>query len=179
MEIPQYLVKAEREVPSDVLEDAQPRSKYGNPIRYVRPQVPPVGDAVASAGQAERLARIAAGEHVDRGDLVPVDLRDVPEVRHVGPVVREDPRRRILYLAVPQHLAAEDRLDANLKAAVSGEQRAEAQRLLNHRSSSSRKHAPARHTRLCVTGRHEGTGQFQVRVRVTLRACLPCSRSMP
>ena len=132
MEIPQYLVKAEREVPSDVLEDAQPRSKHRNPIRYVRPHVPPVGGAVALAGQAERLARIAAGEDVDTRDRVPVHGRDVPEVRDAGPAVREDPRRRILHLAVPRHLAAEDRLHAHLETAVAAECRADGQRSLNH-----------------------------------------------
>ena len=142
MEIPQYLVKAEREVPSDVLEDAQPRSKHRNPIRYVRPQVPPVGGAVALAGQAERLARIAAGEDVDPGHGVPVDLGDVAEVGDAGVVVGHDAggglrRTRVLLgrrfvLAVPSKYAADDGLNTVLEPAVSGEQRAEAQRSLNH-----------------------------------------------
>lgn len=132
MEIPQYLVKAEREVPSDVLEDAQPRSKHRNPIRYVRPQVPPVGGAVALAGQAERLARIAAGEDVDPGHGVPVDLGDVTEVGDAGVMVGHDAGGGLcragvllagrLVFGVPEEFAAEDGLRAHFEAAVSGEQ---------------------------------------------------------
>ena len=38
---------------------------------------------------AERLAREPGADDVDGFDLVPVDLRQVAQVRHAGPVVGE------------------------------------------------------------------------------------------
>ena len=102
------------------------------------------GDEAASCKhwRAGGEARAPAGEDVDRGDLVPVDLRDVPEVRDARVVVLHDPGRglrrtrvllgRRLVLAVPSKYAADDGLNTVLEPAVSGEQRAEAQRSLNH-----------------------------------------------
>ncbi len=95
---------------------------------HVAPQAGP-GAGVHSgslAGEADVLAREPAAQHVDRpvvGEhLAPVDGGDVAEVRHVGPVVGQDPGGVLvgvrpavfvgrLVLGVPDDVAAEDAQD--------------------------------------------------------------------
>ncbi|ORL77813.1 hypothetical protein A5N75_08255 [Prescottella equi] len=57
--------------------------------------------ALSLSGGTERLAGVAASEDVDGRDGGPVDLGDIVEVRHAGPVVLEDRGRGRLVLAVP------------------------------------------------------------------------------
>jgi hypothetical protein len=59
-------------------------------------------------------------------ESVPVNLRDVTEVRNAGESVGEDLRRRLIELDMRDNLTADDRLHTHLEAAVTGERRDDA-----------------------------------------------------
>ena len=75
---------------------------------------------------ASRLADGLAGEpatdEVDTRNLLPVDLRHVAEVRHVGPVLREHAAAVRVHLGLPRHGHA-GTLEAQVQAADAAEQR--------------------------------------------------------
>ena len=118
VQIAQHLIEPEGQVASDVLEDAQARTQDGDRLSDVRPQVPLVVRPCSLASVAERLARIAAGEHVDRLDLRPVHGRDVAEVGHVRPVVGEDRTRAGFDIGNPRERATKHGMNGQVQPAV-------------------------------------------------------------
>lgn len=74
----------------------------------------------------ERLARVAAGDDVDRLDHGPVDLRDVAEVHDAGMMGGEHLACGWLDLREPGEIPADDRLHRDVQPAVSGEEGADA-----------------------------------------------------
>jgi len=69
------------------------------------------------------LAGEPADENVHGLELVPVDGRDVAEVRDAGPVVRADAGDGFVEFGEPHGLGIEDGLDGEVEAAVAAEQR--------------------------------------------------------
>jgi hypothetical protein len=89
------------------------------------PDVPGICGSLPFAGGAERLARVAAGDDVDRFHRAVVDGGEVPEVGHAGEAVGEDAGGAGVVVGGPGERAAEDVLCGHVQAAVSGAQRAE------------------------------------------------------
>jgi hypothetical protein len=79
--------------------------------------------AGSAAGVAERLARVAAADEVGSFNVAPVDLGDVAEVGHLGPVLLQDPAGVGVGLGVPDDVEPGP-LQAQLEAADTGEQAA-------------------------------------------------------
>jgi len=70
--------------------------------------------AFPQAGVAERLARVAACQHVDGLNGREVHRRHVAVVRYVGVVVLKDAGGRLVVLDVPRDLAAQHRADRHV-----------------------------------------------------------------
>lgn len=84
--------------------------------------MPRVVLALASSGDAERLARVAAVQDIDsRG--VSSELSDVGEDGDAGPVPLEHPPAVGVGLAEPSRRSAEGSMDGKVESADAGEQR--------------------------------------------------------
>jgi hypothetical protein len=114
------LVESEGQVAAHVLESQQWRPEDRDGVGYVRPEVTFVVSALALSGVTERLTWIPSGQDVDAWDGVPVGGGEVAVVGDAGVVVIEDGGGGLVELDVPEGLAAEDRLDAELEARVAG-----------------------------------------------------------
>lgn len=109
-----------------VLQQCEPGSKVANASCELGPEVPLVIGAESLSGDTPRLTRESAGDEV--GSLnVAIDLGDVAEVRHVGPVLREHPACVGVDLRLPDDLHARP-LKAEVDPADTGEQAADRQR---------------------------------------------------
>ena len=114
-------VKAQSEVASDVLQHDESRSHFANGSQDVRPQVSVIVGAFPQAGVAERLAWVAACQHVDGLNGREVHRRHVPVIGDVGVVVFKDAGGRLVVLDVPRDLAAQHRAHGHVEAAVAAE----------------------------------------------------------
>ena len=81
------------------------------------------GDAGALADGGHVLAGEAADEDVHGVHVVPVDGGDVAEVRHAGPMAREDTGDGFVEFGEPHGVGVEDVFDGKVEAAVAAEQR--------------------------------------------------------
>ena len=82
--------------------------------------------ARALARGGHRLAAEAAGHNVDVAEFRPVDLGDVPQVRHIGPAVGQHGGRAGVYIGERDDPRAAQRpLHGQVEAAVPAEQRHE------------------------------------------------------
>lgn len=86
------------------------------------PDVPGIGYSLSVAGGAERLARVAAHEHVDGLDLGPVSGGEVADVGYAGVAVGEDSVGAVVGVGDPCEGAAERVLYGHVQAAVAGAQ---------------------------------------------------------
>lgn len=75
------------------------------------------------AGDAERLAGVAAMQHIDVADST-VDFPHVGHNRDSGPVALEDGSAMLVCFAHPGGLGSEDCVDGEVESAAPGEQRA-------------------------------------------------------
>jgi hypothetical protein len=91
------------------------------------------------AGEAERLAWVAAAQHIDRLDGRPVDGGHVAEVRRVGPPPLKHRRRVTVDLGLPPERHPGP-LEAEVESADTGEQRADPHLKPNRREQAG--HAP-------------------------------------
>jgi hypothetical protein len=69
-----------------VLKNAPSRAQSSHHIEYVVPQPSLISSPFAATGLADGLARRAAADQVHRLDVVPLDLAQVAQVRHLGPM---------------------------------------------------------------------------------------------
>jgi hypothetical protein len=123
-----------REDPSDIFDHHPFGFECFDGARAVQPQagLRALGDPLALAREAERLAGKAHGQTVGPFHGRPVDSRDVAVVGDLGPVVREDLRGVLetvfgVVLAVPGDGAAEDLDGGHVETAVSGAEAAPAE----------------------------------------------------
>jgi hypothetical protein len=87
--------------------------------------VPVIGGSFPQAGDAERLAWVAAAQDIHGRDGGPVGDGDVAEVGHVGVVVGEDRGGARVGVGDPCEVSAEYLLYGHVEAAVSGAQAAD------------------------------------------------------
>jgi hypothetical protein len=135
-----------REKSTDIFDHYQSGAEYGYRAGDVGPQARPraLGDARAQTGEAHVLARETGRQHVDGAvqgeDRDPLNERDVAEVGHVGPVLREDARGVLVLvvgvvLGVPRHRSAEHVHDGHVEAAVTRAQGTDARAVLERELS--------------------------------------------
>lgn len=122
VEVADDLIKAEGQVPADVLKHDEPGPHNGERVTHVGPEVPVVVLPHAPAGGAERLARIAAGDDVHRRDGGPVDAGDVAEIGGVRESLGEDFAGTGVDLRHPGGACVDDCFDAEVEASVACEE---------------------------------------------------------
>src|SRR5262245_4051139 len=111
---------------SDILDHHEFWGEDADGVAHVGPEAGSFpGQAGAGSGVGEVLAGESSGEEVDLLDLRPVHSGDVAEV---GPAVGgDDPAGPWVVVAGPDQVGVEDGADAEVEAAVSGEQAAQGQ----------------------------------------------------
>ncbi|GAA5056324.1 hypothetical protein GCM10023336_28960 [Streptomyces similanensis] len=115
-------VEADSKVVRDVLKERDSGSKNPKGTGNVRPEVSLIVSSFQLAGEAERLARVAADQDIDGLHGGPVDGGQVAEVGGVGVVVGEDARRAGVGVGHPREGPAEHLLYGHVQPAVSGAQ---------------------------------------------------------
>lgn len=106
----------------NVLDHNQRRPQRGDGARHVVPEATPgaLPHPGALAGAGDVLAREPGRQHVHRRYGGPVGLGDVPEVCHGGEPLAEDLRGARIAVRHPGKLSAEDRLQGQVEAPVTG-----------------------------------------------------------
>ncbi|GGW68189.1 hypothetical protein GCM10010340_52890 [Streptomyces griseoloalbus] len=122
--VPKYVSESDPKMVCDVLKEANPGAKYANGGGNVGPDVPGIGGSFHLAGDAERLAGIAAGQDVYRPVLAagagPVDKAQVAEIPDVGVVVGEDAGGPVVGVGDPCEGPTEHAEHGLVESAVSG-----------------------------------------------------------
>lgn len=118
MQVADDLVKAEGQVPADVLKHDEPGPHNGERVTHVGPEVPVVILPHAPASGAERLARVAAGDDVDARHRAPIDGGHVAEIGGVRESLGEDFAGAWVDLGYPGGRRAEHVAHGLVQAAV-------------------------------------------------------------
>lgn len=92
-QVPEYASEPQGKVPWDVLHEEVAGSYVAKDAEDFGPQVPLVAFTLPSAGERERLARIASREEVERSKLITSERLYVVVLRDGGPVLVKDALR--------------------------------------------------------------------------------------
>jgi hypothetical protein len=114
----------ERSEPCGILKDQPSRSQSSHRIEYVGPEEAVIVGSLSKAGLANRLARRATAQNVDRLDRRPVHRLDVTQVRYTGVVTGQHLAGVFVHLALPRRQGAENSLHGSVETGDSGAYRA-------------------------------------------------------
>jgi hypothetical protein len=123
-QVPENVSEPQSEMAGHVLQHDPSGSKNANCLCDERPEVSDIFAPFALPGVAERLARVASGEDIDRLHAGPVHCGQVADVRDTRPLPLEDGAGRGLHLGVPGELGTEVRLDGEVQTADARAERA-------------------------------------------------------
>lgn len=114
VEVADDLIKAETQMPADVLKHGELGPHDGERVTHVGPEVPVVILPHASAGGTEWLAGVTAGDDVDRLDRRPVHVSNVPKIWGLRVAVGEDFAGADGGVSDPRRLRAKHGLDGHI-----------------------------------------------------------------
>lgn len=123
-QVPENGVESLVSVGDNVFQEDESRSNMANDSCDLRPKMPWVRFAKMLASFAERLARVACGEEVERPEFVPFDIVYILHPWNIGPVFRENTACVLVYFYL-SNADPPGPLKAKVKATYSRHEREE------------------------------------------------------